>query len=133
MKRSDMISRSMREAAAMKIIESGTPGEIYEWIMRDFHAVKHTDAFIALTRRLNIELDPYGEPSTQPPTKPGWYFVKYGSADPNSAEPLKVVSDEKAGLCVSMPVDEKTAELHRLEDLPSDLVWYPRPICLPVR
>ena len=45
-------TKLQREIEAFKIIEHGTTKEIFDWVSRDFHAVKHGDAFIQLTHRL---------------------------------------------------------------------------------
>lgn len=51
------MSKTDREIKALSIIETGTPQDIFDWILVDFHAVKHTHAFQLLTHRMSRTLD----------------------------------------------------------------------------
>lgn len=44
-----------REQAAYELLETGSTEQIFEWMDRDFHSVKHMKAFSILVRRLAEE------------------------------------------------------------------------------
>ena len=51
----DVNEREARARIAYEILESGSPDQIFEWMDRDFHAVKHRKAFPIVVRRLAEE------------------------------------------------------------------------------